>query len=331
MDLPDERHTQLGCFTSEQALAIGWTKWTLDAACRRQRLVRLRPGVFVDADSLARRDRRARHLTLIVAEQLALGQQWCAARRSAAVVYELPLIGDIPDRPQLAAPGTRRGRRPRDRHNRLGPLPLSDQSEYQGIPVVTIARTVADIARAERFRNAVVVADAALRAGTTRADLEACLKSMRRWPGVARARQAVAFADGRSESPLESISRADFHELQLPPPEPQVEVWLGDRFIGRVDFLWRETNTIGEADGVKKFGETDEQRARAFGASKQRQEWLEDVGFEVARWGWPEAWRPEGALDARLGRAFRRGGNTTVDPDVRLISTSLPLTTRRAA
>lgn len=61
--------------------------------------------------------------------------------------------------------------------------------------------------------------------------------------------RVVRFADGRSESPLESISRVAFHELGLPAPEPQVEVWLGDELLARVDFFWRHRKTVGEADG----------------------------------------------------------------------------------
>jgi len=133
----------------------------------------------------------------------------------------------------------------------------------------------------------------------------------------------AAFADGLSETPLESISRVAIHELQLPPPELQVEVYLGGRFLGRVDKLWQQFNTVGEDDGLGKYGDDDASRKKAFGKEKVRQEWLEDIGLEVARWTWAEAWRPRGVLDARLERAFARGSRQQLDPRVRFVPTTV--------
>ena len=40
----------------------------------------------------------------------------------------------------------------------------------------------------------------------------------------------------------------------LPEPETQVDIVDGEgRFIGRVDFLWREFDVIGECDGLCKY------------------------------------------------------------------------------
>src|SRR5947209_16602181 len=100
----------------------------------------------------------------------------------------LPLIGRPPTVPQLVRDGNQRGANGRDRHARISPLPPADTWEYDEIGMCTPARTVIDIARAESFRNAVVVANAALRRGVDRSDLEACLARMKRWPGAARAR-----------------------------------------------------------------------------------------------------------------------------------------------
>lgn len=183
---------------------------------------------------------------------------------------------------------------------------------------------VCEIAREEDFRNGVVIADAALRRGLPREELEQCLKLMPRWSGVSRARDVVAFADPLSESPLESISRCGCHALDLPAPELQVEVWYGAKLIGRVDKLWRDVNTIGEDDGFAKYGETELERTAAWRAQKRRTEWLEDVGFEVVHWGWEEAWRPAGVLDTRLRRAFARGMSQSIDPLVRLVPTVPP-------
>ena len=330
MQIPSSAATQGGCFSYEQLLATGWHKAHVETAERTGRLVRVRPGVYAEGDLVAALDERGRRLLDIRADQLALGPRWFAARRSAATVLGLPLIGNAPDVPQLVA--DRAGEtEAHHRHRRFAALPPADRGTCHGIQVVSPARVVADLAREETFRNAVVVADAVLGSGVERADLVACLGRMRRWPGVIKARRAVAFADGLAESPLESISRVALHELGVPAPELQVEVWLGARFLGRVDKLWRQFNTVGEDDGLGKYGGDDVSRRATFREEKIRGEWLEDVGLEVARWTWEEAWRPRDVLDARLERAFARGRRQQLDPRVHFLPTTVADRLRRAA
>ena len=298
---------------------------------RQGLLVRVRAGVYAEASPYGQLVGRELHLTLVHAEQLGLGKHWHAARRSSATVLNLPLIGDPPTVPQLLRDRGGSETTSRNRHQRVGMLSVADRAVVAGLAVTSASRTAVDLARQECFRNAVVVADAVLRRGVPRAELQRCLDEAVSWVGVAQARPVVPFADGLAESALESISRVAFRELGLPPPELQVEVWLEHRLLGRVDYLWREMNTIGESDGVAKFGATEGERAAAFRAAKVRQEWLEDVGFQVPRWGWNEAWRPRGVLDSRLLRAFDRGRAQTLDPRVRLVPTTVEDHLRRAA
>ena len=331
MLIPTAAQAQRGCFTFRQALAAGWTKSELVTAIRRGYLVKVRPNVYAEATGHAALKDRDLHLCLIAAEQLGLGMRWHAARRSAAVVLDLPLIGEQPVVPQLVRDREGRETTSKNRHQRVGHLPVADRRMVSGLAVTSPSWTAVELARQEPFRNAVVTADAVLRRGVPRAELERCLEASASWKGVAQARPVVAFADGLAESALESISRVAFRDLDLPTPELQVEVWLDRRFLGRVDYLWRELNTIGEADGVAKFGETAAERAAAFREAKVRQEWLEDVGFQVPRWGWAEAWRPRGVLDMRLLRAFDRGRRQVLDPRVRFVPTSVDDHLRRAA
>ena len=110
----------------------------------------------------------------------------------------------------------------------------------------------------------------------------------------------VAFADPDAESVLESISRAVFHELGLPPPE--LQVWVGDEdeIVGRVDFLWRQHRTIAEADGAIKYA----QPTRAL-AQLNRDARLRAAGFAVVHFTWPEITRvPAQVVDA-IRTAFR--------------------------
>jgi hypothetical protein len=327
VQIPGQAATQLGCFTTRQALDAGWTRRQLDDAAGAS-LTKVRHGVWVETAVRQAADDRLRHAMTVQAELLVLGPRWYAARRSAAVLSGLPLIGAPPLRAQLLAEPRYRAERSNVRHRQLAPLPTSERGTALTVPCTMAHRTAMDLARREPFRNGVVVADAVLREGVDRRWLLAALAPMKGWPGVERARRVAEFADGLAESPLESISRVAIHELGLPAPELQVEVWLGDRFLGRVDKLWRQFNTVGEADGFGKYGADP---AASFKLSKVREDWLEDVGLEVARWGWDEAWRPAGVLDRRLERAFARGVRQQLDPRVRFVPTTVVEGLRRSA
>src|SRR5215218_9922945 len=103
--------------------------------------------------------------------------------------------------------------------------------------------------------QAVAAGDRALALGLTRAELEAGLLVMERWPGVRAARRVVAFLDIRSESAGESMSRVRLMEEGLPRPELQQEIFGPDgRLVAPVDFGWEAHKTVGEFDGKIKYG-----------------------------------------------------------------------------
>jgi very-short-patch-repair endonuclease len=167
----------------------------------------------------------------------------------------------------------------------------------------TVARTVIDLSRTESFDAGVVVADGARHHNkVTRAELDAVLTDCAGWPGIAAARRAVEFSDGRSESVLESIARVAMHENGLEPPELQVWVGGDGSRIGRVDFLWREHRTVAEADGKMKY---DNNRRQATW-QLERDARLREAGFEVVHFTWAEiVYAPEQVI-ARIRAAFRR-------------------------
>jgi Protein of unknown function (DUF559) len=147
-----------------------------------------------------------------------------------------------------------------------------------------------------------VVADSALyRTKVSNADLDEVITTCRHWPGIDRARRVAAFCDGKSESPFESIARVAFREGGLPPPE--LQVWVGDDNgpVGRVDFLWRQHRTIGEADGAIKYADPDRARQQL-----HRDADLRDAGFEVVHFSWRELTASPGQVIAWIRAAFAR-------------------------
>ncbi|MBO0815574.1 MAG: DUF559 domain-containing protein [Actinobacteria bacterium] len=228
------------------------------------------------------------------------------SHHSAALIHALELLGRQPaETVALTRPPCRRGCRtggPRIRLH-IAALPAGHVVTRYGMPVTSVARTVVDLARASSFRAGVVAADSALRSGqASKADLDLCMTACARWPGIQNARRAVAFADGRAESVLESISRVAFHDLGLPPPDLQVWVGDDDEIIGRADFLWRAYRTVGEADGAVKYADT----ARAM-AQLERDARLRAAGFEVVHFTWQDITRTPDQVVASIKTAFRRG------------------------
>ncbi|MFI7060947.1 hypothetical protein ACIBL3_08195 [Kribbella sp. NPDC050124] len=210
-------------------------------------------------------------------------------------------------------PGRRRNLKRADILLRKAGLTEADLELRHGLWITSDARTTVDLARELPLREAVVTVDHALSRSVSRADLEAVLDRQYRWPGVRRARVAVAFGNPRSESALESYARAVFAEAGLPAPVLQVQFWDGHRWLPeRVDLWWPEVRTIGEADGLQKFeAATPEERRRLLRRSFERDQRLADRGVELVHFGWEDAVRRPGQLAARLRAAFARGSRRT--------------------
>jgi hypothetical protein len=227
------------------------------------------------------------------------------SHQSAALIHRIELLGQSPgETVSLTGPPGSTSRRTcrTGIHVHIAALPAGHVVVRRGMPVTSAARTVADLSRASSFRAGVVAADSALRSRqASKAELDLCITACAGWPGIQNARRVAAFADARSESVLESISRVAFHELGLPPPAPQAWVGSEDEIIGRADFLWRAFRTVGEADGAVKYADP----ARAM-AQLERDARLRAAGFEVVHFTWQNITRAPGQVVASIRTAFRR-------------------------
>jgi predicted transcriptional regulator of viral defense system len=261
-------------------------------------------GIYADADRAARlmaspTGSRALRLAAAVAADPA-----CAgSHEDAAFMHRLALLDPLPatvvvvTRPP-EAPGRHNGRPGVKTHN--AELPPKHVRLVHRVPVTSVARTVVDLARTMPYRSGVVVADSALSGKTTKDELREVLQDCRRWPGIKLARKVVEFADGRAESPFESVSRVAFQTGGLPPPD--LQVWLGaDGQVGRVDFLWRQHRTIAEADGVLKYQDPGRARSQIDMDAK-----LRAAGFEVVHFTWKQLMGTPDLVIASIWAAFAR-------------------------
>lgn len=297
MDLQRLLDQQGGVVTHAQALSTGLSARQLRGPGRP--LVRLRQGVYVDAallsdgdDSLA-----VRTALRVAGQRLVTGVDLVAVAETAALIHGVALLGQPPVRLTLAE---RKHERPQH-HGASRTMTEDDVVTVLGVPVASLSVTAVDVARARGFRAGVVTCDAVLARGVPREQLEAAAAACERWPGARRALRAVEFADGRSESALESIGRVGFAEQGLPAPDLQTVLGDESGIVGRVDQYWAAHRTIAEADGELKY----KTPADLF-AEKRREDRFRDVGFQVVRYTWDEAyWRPD-LLAARALRAFAR-------------------------
>jgi hypothetical protein len=159
------------------------------------------------------------------------------------------------------------------------------------------------------MERSVPIGDAALRLGLNLEDLAEVAGRCIGWRGMLQARRAMNFLDPRSESPGESCSRVVFHPIGMPAPVPQYEVWDRRVLVGRTDFCWEEFRTLGEFDGMEKYGrllKPGQTAADAVFEEKRREDALRDLGWQIVRWIWQDLYHPED-LRRRLERAFERG------------------------
>jgi len=303
-ETPPVAERQCGVFSEAQARRCGWTQSALRCAVRSGRLIRLRAGAFQlaelgDLDQFTQA--RWRHAAPGIAAALTTpGAQ--ASHSTAAVLHRLPMAF-LPDLPCVSVVPWHTGEVCRVHVHRTTSagftLPVGQ------VECTSVARIVVDLAREHGSSAGVVPLDFALRRGlVSAAQLATTLEHCRGWPGVTQARAAIASADVRSESPLESLSRLKFPIFDLPMPELQTSI--GDRrgrFIGRVDFYWDEFGVVGEVDGLQKYDDLSRPILRN---EKLRQEYLEETGLIVVRWGQRQLSSFE-VVAERLSRAFARG------------------------
>ena len=289
-----------------QLIASGWTGDGLKRAARRGQVERLRRGVFRTCPAPA--DRQAAYREMVMATAVEAGDP-LVSHASAAALYDLPLVDADLDWMHTTCARTAGGQRMGGVHRHVGHRPDVTR-RIDGVRVTSPARTLIDLARTNSLRTSVAAVDEAVRTGLVeRCQLVDELSACGRQHGLARARVALQLADGRSESPGESVSKVVFHAAGIALPVSQVEILSRTgRLLGRSDFWFEGTATIGEFDGLVKYGSIpDGPDARsALIDEKLREDSIRDEGGIVARWIWRDLHRPD-ELAGRIRRAIELG------------------------
>ena len=230
------------------------------------------------------------------------GPDAVVSHQSAAYLQKIALIGRPDGAIHLTRPPGAGWRGATGIRLHSAAMPPPHVTSYLGMPLTTAARTVVDLSRTLPFRAGVVAADSALHQRLASIDeLLSVLDFCTQWRGTSVAADVIAFADGKSESPLESIARIAFRDGGLPPPKLQALIGTAEE-VARVDFYWDAYRTIVEVDGAIKYADP----ARAV-AQLERDSWLRSLGYEVVHVTWEEITQWPDVVVARIREAFRRG------------------------
>jgi len=293
-----------GIVTTAELTAAGFSGTRIRTLTRRGDLYQVGRGVYANGPRARETLEFADGLQLLqlAAAVAVTGPGAVVSHESAAYLHSIDLLSKQ-DAATLTCP------RHRGSNARLGirlhgmALPAEHITTRARLPVTIPARTVVDLARTLSFRAAVVTADSALhRKLVTKPELTAVLATCPRWRGARQAADVIDFADGRAESPLESLARVAFRDCGLPPPE--LQAWLGGTTepVGRTDFYWKQYRTIAEVDGALKYADPDRARAQL-----RRDALLRDDGFEVVHFTWQQITQTPEHVAASIRNAFRRG------------------------
>lgn len=290
--------------TYAELIASGLSQAEVESKVRGGTLARVRRGVYAPARDL---DPEEAHLRMILATVPAVHPDNVVSHESAAVLHGLPAPRTALGKVSMIRLTGGHGETSASLRVRAMKLRDDEVTVVSGIRVTTVARTVMDLARTLEPEWGVAACDAALRIGVDREELEAAVGLQTRIRGLTRARWVVGFADGRAESPAESVSRLQFARHGIPAPELQFEIYDDDgNWVARVDCCWREQGVVGECDGLGKYGallKPGQTAAMAIRDEKRREEAIRDVGWAFTRWDWGLAWQGE-KLCARIQRAF---------------------------
>lgn len=309
VDAPVRR--RLGIFTTAELTAHGIGESEVRTAVRAGSWVRIRTGVFITAADLAAVERTGRRPGLdALAVTTSLARPSAVLSGStAAWIWGLPRPRTTPQTVELTDPY--RWRRGRGWLMTRAALPDDEVTVRGAYRVTTAARTVVDLARSWPEVHAVAAVDAALLRGlTTRGELAQVLERQATVPGIPRSVRAVALADGRAESWLETYGRLTFAALGLPPFTPQVEIRVAGRVQKVADGWYPDAAVAVEFDGRVKYqrpgyGRTPEDE---LWREKRTEDLLRSVGIRFVRVVQQDLGDQRHALDRTVRRLLSTPG-----------------------
>jgi hypothetical protein len=114
-------------------------------------------------------------------------------------------------------------------------------------------------------------------------------------------------ADGGSQSVLESLARIELVQAGLPRPELQIGIFnAAGELVGIADMVFRNHRTVGEVDGVSKYGIDGRDVRQQIIDEKVREDRIRSTGLQVVRVMYRDLGHRR-RLRERFEAAFTRG------------------------
>ncbi|WP_232711526.1 hypothetical protein [Microbacterium lacus] len=313
LDIPAARRLLL---TREQLMADGWSDRRIERDVAAGQLHRVRRGWYMAGAEWRELWPASRHLAHVVAVNDGARVPPVFAFTSAAAVHGLPLHRVVVDRVHTLYPDVaRRTVAGTIRHQ--GRVNDADVIDIGGILCTSPERTIYDLARHASAEVALACADAQLgriggdpreydatAAEAWLAEMAARIDAARGVRGIRHARMLIEVIDGRSQLPLESITKLQLRRLGFRAPRLQVPVRAPKDGWFWMDIELDEAGAFYECDGETKYTDEAMRSGRTLEqvllAEKQREDWVRGTtGKRVLRGGSAHAASPE-ALAARL-------------------------------
>ncbi|MEO8284009.1 MAG: hypothetical protein ABI568_11500 [Pseudarthrobacter sp.] len=272
-----------------------------------KKLVRLRYGCYIRGDLWEKQTRGVRSRQLIQAHAhgtlTTSSGDFAYSHTSAARLHGLYLWG-VDDVIHLLLPVSPSSERlGKDVRGHTRPYAESEVVTIGKLRVTSLERTVVDCAMMLSYRQALVLMDHALRLGADKALMRTMADSLPGRRGIRTLRLALAHADPRSESAGETLTRELITRLNLPMPDPQVEVTTrAGRY--RLDFAWKAKKVALEFDGKTKYFDY-KPTAEVLFQERQRENALTEDGWKFLRVKWDDLFH-EQEFKARVLAALRR-------------------------
>jgi len=310
--LSDLPATADGVILARRVSSIHGHQGALARAEARGELVRVHRGAYVAADTWSAAPAWEQFRLRCRAAALA-HPGIVLSHAAAAAMWGVPLLHHN-RRIEVLASGPEAGRVSGALHYRGTHLPASRIIQMDGITVTDLARTLAELGARATFAEAVTALDWGIHPRgtqrkplTTKDVIRAAAVELGIVRGARRLARALEFADGRSESAGESLSRVLIVELGFELPDLQHEFLLPQLGVVRTDFRWAQQQIVGEFDGLSKYRAAELRGGRTVEQvvvdEKLREDAIRREGEKVGRWIWADLWAPHrlGAVLQGLG------------------------------
>jgi hypothetical protein len=289
-------------FATAQARACGITPATLLGMRRRGEIEARRYGVWRFTAAAANPD-------AAVTAMLACGPDAVISHASAARFHGLARV-PAPTVPEVTVPHGEVRKRAGISIHWSRDLTAADIITVGGIRYTTLARTVVDLADADKPWDTLSTVDDAIALGASRSWIHNRASTLTNGRGGVRLVRDATHPDaaGVFRSYLERVSAHVYRLGCLPDPEWNVALRDEEGLIGIVDALWQPWAVVSETEGLR-FHTSPAVRKR----DARRFNRLRDAHYDPRRFSWEDVVKDPVGVVTTLHRALRASG-ADLDP-----------------